>query len=129
MIDKLTHGLLTIRPVWARRESFYLGKEFRELIARCRAQGIGMHGLEVFTPLGALLDVVYPAHEPGNDLAWCEAAMLDWPDPGVLFSGSLYRLDDDDQKNQTMVDLADAFDAFVAPSENGVRSRIVEFFP
>jgi hypothetical protein len=32
MCEKLTRGLLSIRPNWARRECFYLSRDFRELI-------------------------------------------------------------------------------------------------
>jgi hypothetical protein len=72
MFKQLTRGLLTIRPVWAAREFFLLGREFRELVGRSRAQGIGMHGLEVFTAMGELLDVVFSEDRAGSDLCWVE---------------------------------------------------------
>jgi hypothetical protein len=114
MFKELTDGLLSIHPVWARREGFYLSKDFQELIARCQVQGMGIHGLEVFTPLGELLDVVFPVDGTGRDLAWAEEVLLKWSESEVLLSGSLYRLDEGDQENQTVVDLADALDAFLA---------------
>lgn len=115
MIQKLTDGLLSIRPVWARRELFYLNREFQELIARCRVQGYDMHGLEVFTPMGELLDVVFPEDGIARDLVWAKTAILKFQEPDVLFCGSLYRLEErDDPGNETMADLADALDAFLA---------------
>jgi hypothetical protein len=67
---KVTRGLLSIRPIWARRECFYLSRDFRELIVRFREQGIGLHGLEVFTPMGDLLDVIFSEDGAGSDLTW-----------------------------------------------------------
>jgi hypothetical protein len=51
---------------------------------------------------------------PGAIFVGVEMALLNWPGPEVLFSGSVYRLGEDDQKSEAVVDIADALDAFLA---------------
>jgi hypothetical protein len=73
MAENLIKELRSIRPMWAPTERLYLSQDFNELIARCRTDGIGMHGLEVFSPLGELLEAAFPEEGQG-DLTWAAAA-------------------------------------------------------
>jgi hypothetical protein len=77
--------------VWAPTERLYLSQDFNELIARCRTDGIGMHGLEVFSPLGELLEVGFPEEGQG-DLTWAAAVVRKWSEPGVGETLSYYAM-------------------------------------
>lgn len=111
MAETLQEGIRFIRPSWARNEKFYLHDDFLILLARCRALGFSMYGVEAFCPQGELLDVVF-GPDDDSDLRWVEQLLRGWPDSGTLFSGSIYSIEDEaanpDSKAENIVDRLEA---------------------
>jgi hypothetical protein len=71
-------------------EKFFRAPEFLQILVRCKAAGIGVCGLEVFTPDWRLLAVEFSPQGGDRGAAWCHDVVRQWDAEGLLFSASFY---------------------------------------
>jgi hypothetical protein len=107
----ITAGIRCIRPTWARNESFFLAEEFVQLVDRCEAMHFSFYGVEVFTPWGELLSVAF--NPEAADLQWVRILLEQWPQPGTLYSGTLYCMDDEQFVENDSTSFSDQLEALL----------------